>query len=132
MRPPRRVPLPPAAALDLAADRRHRPSQGERDRGQRVTARETNQDLLTIEDRQMPLARLPAERLPVEVTPFPRHAADHRGRAADLAGDIDEPPPLRVETERELLLLTTEMTMLALQRMPPEISVCFISQHSLR
>ena len=71
-------------------------------------------------------------RLPVEVTALPRHAADHRRRTADLAGDIDEPPPLRVETERELLLLATEMTMLALQRMPPEISVCFISQHSLR
>ena len=80
----------------------------------------------------MPLAWLPAERLPVEVTALPRHAADHRRRAADLAGDIDEPPPLRVETERELLLLATEMTMFALQRMPPEISACFISQHPLR
>ncbi len=40
--------------------------------------------------------------------------------------------PLRVETDSELLLLATEMTMLALQPMPPEISVCFISQHPLR
>ncbi|WP_432806397.1 hypothetical protein [Microbacterium neungamense] len=80
----------------------------------------------------MTLARLPAERFPVEVTPFPRHAADHRRRAPDLASDVDESPSLRVETERELLLLTTAMTMLALQPMPPEINVYFISQHPLR
>jgi hypothetical protein len=40
--------------------------------------------------------------------------------------------PFRVETDRELLLLTTEMTMLALQPIPPEISVYLISQHPLR
>ena len=37
-----------------------------------------------------------------------------------------------METDSELLLLATEMTMPPLQPMPPEISVCFISQHPLR
>ena len=80
----------------------------------------------------MSFAGLPPERFPVEVTTFPGHAADHRRGAAELASNIDEPPPLRAETERELLLPTTETTMPALQPMPPEISVRFISQHPLR
>lgn len=132
MRPPRRVLLPTAAALNLTADGRHRPPEAARDRGERVTAGEPDQDPLSVKDCQTTLARHPAERLRVEVTSLPGHLPDHRRSAADLASDVDEPPTLLMKTDRELLLLTTEMTMLALQPMPPEISVCFISQHPLR
>jgi hypothetical protein len=65
------------------------------------------------------------------MTAFPSHAPDHRRSAADLASDVDESPPLRMESERKLLLLTTEMTMLALQPVSPEISFRFISQQPL-
>ena len=51
-------------------------------------------DLLAVEDRQTPLARLPPERLRIEVTTLPGHLPDHRRCAADLPGDIDEPPSL--------------------------------------
>src|SRR5690606_34397574 len=53
MRPPRRVLLASAAPLDLTADRRHRPPEAARDRSERVTAGETHEYLLAIEDRQI-------------------------------------------------------------------------------
>lgn len=80
----------------------------------------------------MPIVRFRAERLPVEVSAFPRHAADHRRRAADLAHKLNEPPPFRVRAEREITLLATVMTVFALHSAPPEISACLISQYSLR
>ena len=50
------------------------------------------------------------------------HDADHRRAAADLPSDIDQSPALRVQPERELFLLPTEMTMFALHPDPPVIS----------
>ena len=41
--------------------------------------------------RQVPGARLPPERLGIEVPAGPGHDADHRRAATDLTGDVDEP-----------------------------------------
>lgn len=40
----------------------------------------------------------------------------------DLAGNIEVPPPLGAKVERELLIVSTEISMLALQPIPPKIS----------
>src|SRR3546814_19756087 len=119
MRPPRRVPVASAAALDLAADGRDRPPETARDRGERFTAGKPYEYLLAVKDRQLPLPRLPPERLRIDVTPPAGHLPDHRRRADDFSGDVEETTPLRVETVSELLLLAPEQTILALQPMPP-------------
>ncbi|KOG55117.1 hypothetical protein ADK75_11850 [Streptomyces virginiae] len=89
-------------------------------------------DVLALVDRQMAGTRLPAERLRLEVTTVAGHDPDHRRTAADLTGDIDQPPPLRMQPERQPPLLPAEMTMPALHKDPPVISDYAISQDSLR
>ena len=129
---PTRVPIAPTAALHLAANRGHRPAELLGDRRERVTTVDPEQNLLPLVDCQAASARYPAERLSVDMPAGAGHDANHRRAAADLPGDVDQSPALRVQPQRELLLLPTEMTVLALHPDPPVISSCLISQDSLR
>ena len=49
------------------------------------------------------------------------HDANHRCRASDLFGDVEESPTLRPEAEGKLLLLGTEVPMGSLHQRPPGI-----------
>ena len=93
-----------------------------RDRCERLTAVDPEQDLLPLLDGQAASPGCPAERLGVDMPAGADHDADHRRAAADLPSDIDQSPALRVQPERELFLLPTEMTMFALHPDPPVIS----------
>ena len=129
---PSRVFAAASAALDLTADGGHRSPQLPGDRGECVATIDPQKDLLALIDRQAALAWFPAERFGIEVPAAPGHDPDHRRAAADLLGDIDQPPAPRVQPERQLLLLPAEMTVLALHPDPPVVSDCPISQEMLR
>jgi len=111
---PRRVAAATPAALHLTADGRHRTPQVLGDRGEGIATIDPQQDLLALVDRQTALTWLPPERPGVKVPAGAGHDADHRRAAADLLRDVDQPPALRVQPERELLLLPAEMTVPAL------------------
>ena len=83
-----------------------------------------------LTDRETPSPRLPAERLAVPVLAVAHHEPDHRCRAADLPGDVHQPPVLRPEPEGQLLLLGGQVSMSTLHQRPP--AICVDSSHRTR
>src|SRR5271168_3310417 len=95
VRAPSRVLLTPTVCVDLARDRRRRPLEEPRDRAQRVTAADPEQDLLTITDREASSSGCPGARDALRELALPHHQPDHRRRTPDLSGDIRQPPATR-------------------------------------
>ena len=79
-----------------------------RDSAHRVTAGQTKQHLLPLQDVQTPRPGLPRVRQAGQEQPVANHETDHRSCASDLAGDLNERQTLLPEPERQLLLLLRE------------------------
>jgi hypothetical protein len=119
VRMPGGVVLATAAGLHLAGDRRLGAAEPSGDRAQRLAPADPEQDLLAVADRERPVPRLPAERLTLPVSAIADHEADHRRRAADLPGDVDQTPAVRPQPKGQLLLLCAQVPAVSLHQRPP-------------
>src|ERR671939_2227917 len=123
MRSPGGVALPATIGLHLAGDRRWRASEATGDGAQRFAPADPQQDLLTLRDRERAWPWLPPQRLTGAVLAPAHHEADHRRRAADLPGDVDQAPATCSQPERQLLLLRAEVAMSSLHPCSPVIGL---------
>ncbi len=121
---PGRVVLSPTVRIHLPGHGGGCPPQRPGNLAQRIATTDAEEDLFTLLNGEGSRSRFPAEGGGVQMLPASHHETDHRRRAADLPGDGGQTPTPLPQSECQLLLLCTQVSVVTLHPHPPMIGCC--------